>query len=108
MAFGITDNERYVPRKMFKNGLLDFAHRNPIVGFFAIPIAIDLFAKVLQGGYRQARHGDYRLGALAVMDPAEEHMMTQPQGTGFHHGANSGYDLLWYFDRRETYDWCRT
>tara|TARA_B100000287_G_C20662442_1_gene790601 strand:+ start:1005 stop:1625 length:621 start_codon:yes stop_codon:yes gene_type:complete len=94
VAFGITEGERYIPRKMFKNGLLDFAHRNPIVGFFAIPIAIDLFAKVLQGGYRQARHGDYRLGALAVMDPAEEHMMTQPQGTGFHHGANSGYDLF--------------
>ena len=95
MAFGITDKERYVPKGMFKNGLLDFAHRNPIIGFFAVPLAIDLLAKVFQGGYRQARHGDYRLGALAVMDPSQEHMMTQQsQGTGFHHGANGSYDLF--------------
>lgn len=87
VAFGITEGERYIPRKMFKNGLLDFAHRNPIVGFFAVPLAIDLFAKVLQGGYRQVRHGDYRLGALAVMDNSDEHMMTQPQGVG-------SYDLF--------------
>jgi hypothetical protein len=91
MAFGITDKERYVPKGMFKNGLLDFAHRNPIVGFFAIPLAIDLLAKVFQGGYRQVRHGDYKLGALAVMDSSQEHMMTQPQGTGFHHGSNVCY-----------------
>ncbi len=87
MAFGITDSERYVPRKMFKNGLLDFAHRHPVVGFFAVPIAIDLLAKILQGGYRQARHGDYKLGALAVMDSSDEYMMTQPQSVG-------SYDLF--------------
>ena len=72
---------------MFKNGLLDFAHRHPVVGFFAVPIAIDLLAKILQGGYRQARHGDYKLGALAVMDSSDEYMMTQPQSVG-------SYDLF--------------
>ena len=88
MAFGITEDERYKPRKMFKNGLLDFAHRYPVIGFFAIPLAIDLVAKVLQGGYRTARHGDYRMGALAVMDSSEEEMLTQQSsGTG-------SYDLF--------------
>jgi hypothetical protein len=88
MAFGITDGERHIPRKMFKNGLLDFAHRHPVIGFFAVPIAIDLVAKIFQGGYRQTRHGDYRMGALAVMDSNEEAMLTQPnQVTG-------SYDLF--------------
>ena len=92
MAFGITDDERYKPRKAFKNGLLDFAHRNVILGFFAVPLAIDLVAKVFQGGYRQARHGDYRLGALAVMDPAQEHMMSQQSQVAG--GARGSYDLF--------------
>ena len=87
MAFGITEDERYKPRKLFKNGLLDFAHRYPIIAFFAVPLAVDLLAKTLQGGYRTARHGDYRLGALAVMDAEQEMMATQGEMTG-------GYDLF--------------
>ena len=84
MAFGISKPKG---KRKYKNGLLNFAHENPVIGFFAIPVAIDLLAKVFQGGYRTVRHGDYRLGALAVMDSNEEMMATQGQMTG-------GYDLF--------------
>lgn len=88
MAFGITEQETHIPRKFFKNGFLDFAHRHPVIGFFAIPIAIDLLAKVFQGGYRTARHGDYTLGAVAVMDKEDEDiLMNQGHGVG-------NYDLF--------------
>ena len=88
MAFGITKPKG---KQKYKNGLLNFAHNYPVVGFFAIPVAIDLLAKVFQGGYRTVRHGDYRLGALAVMDKQQEDMITQG---GFSHGTGDSYDLF--------------
>ena len=89
MAFGITKPKG---KQKYKNGLLNFAHNYPVVGFSAIPVAIDLLAKVFQGGYRTVKHGDYRLGALAVMDRQQEDMLTQ--GGGLAHGAGNSYDLF--------------
>ena len=66
--FKMSDEERYVPRKKFKNGLLDFAHRRPLLAFFVVPIAIDIVAKVFQGGIRTAKYGDYKLGSIASTD----------------------------------------
>lgn len=87
MVFGVTEEERYVPRKMFKNGILDFAHRRPIVAFFVVPLLIDGVAKVLQGGFRTVRYGDYKLGSVAVMSDEEEN-------TALYGGASQDYDLF--------------
>ena len=86
MVFGITEEERFVPRKFFKNGVLDFAHRRPVVAFFVVPLIIDGFAKVLQGGYRTVRHGDYKLGS-AIMTPKEEDIQ-------LYAGVTQDYDLF--------------
>jgi len=87
MVFGITEEERFVPRKFFKNGVLDFAHRRPVIAFFVVPLIIDGFAKVLQGGYRTVRHGDYKLGSVAIMSDEDE-------DTQLYAGATQDYDLF--------------
>lgn len=95
MVFGITEEERHVPRKMFKNGILDFAHRRPVIAFFVVPLLIDGVAKVLQGGYRTVRHGDYKLGSVAVMSDAEE-------DTALYGGASQDYDLFGSLTNKNT------
>jgi len=95
MVFGITEEERHVPRKMFKNGILDFAHRRPVIAFFVVPLLIDGFAKVLQGGYRTVRHGDYKLGSVAVMSDEEE-------DTALYGGSSQNYDLFGSLTNKNT------
>lgn len=95
MVFGITQEERHVPRKMFKNGILDFAHRRPIIAFFVVPLLIDSVAKVFQGGYRTVRHGDYKLGSVAVMSDEEE-------DTALFAGDNNQYDLFGTLTNKNT------
>ena len=95
MVFGITEEERHVPRKLFKNGILDFAHRRPVIAFFVVPLLIDGVAKVLQGGYRTVRHGDYKLGSVAVMSDEEE-------DSTLYGGASQDYDLFGSLTNKNT------
>tara|TARA_B100000282_G_C31688347_1_gene470217 strand:- start:22 stop:582 length:561 start_codon:yes stop_codon:yes gene_type:complete len=48
--------------KDYGNGILNFAHRYPIVGLIVLPILFDWPAKAIQAGVRTAKYGDPRLG----------------------------------------------
>ena len=59
----------------FKNGLLDFAHNNRILGVLLLPLLFDWPAKALQASVRTFKHGDPRLGsapmAMQIYEPQD-------------------------------------
>ena len=52
--------------KKYDNGILNFAHRYPILGVLLIPLVLDWPAKALQAGVRTVKHGDPRLGSAPL------------------------------------------
>ena len=68
--------------KDYGNGILNFAHRYPIIGLIVLPILFDWPAKAVQAGVRTAKYGDPRLGSAPLA-------MEMEDGTG-----TSGISLL--------------
>ena len=52
--------------KDYGNGILNFAHRYPIIGLIVLPILFDWPAKAVQAGVRTAKYGDPRLGSAPL------------------------------------------
>ena len=52
--------------KDYGNGILNFAHRYPLIGLLALPILFDWPMKALQAGIRTAKYGDPRLGSAPL------------------------------------------
>jgi hypothetical protein len=52
--------------KDYGNGILNFAHRYPLIGLLALPVLFDWPMKALQAGVRTAKYGDPRLGSAPL------------------------------------------
>ena len=58
--------------KDYGNGILNFAHRYPIIGLIVLPILFDWPAKAVQAGVRTGKYGDPRLGSAPLAMELEE------------------------------------
>ena len=58
--------------KDYGNGILNFAHRYPIIGLIVLPILFDWPAKAVQAGVRTAKYGDPRLGSAPLAMEMED------------------------------------
>ena len=58
----------------YNNPILDFANRNPVLGFFAVPAVIHFGSKVLSAMIRKGKTGSYMrgIGSLFGEEPTNE------------------------------------
>ena len=57
----------------YKNPILNFADEHPIIFcILGLPLLFDIPSMILGKGYRQAKYGDYKLGAAAVLSEEDE------------------------------------
>ena len=72
----------------YDNPILDFADRNPVMGFFALPIAIHYGSQLISMMVRKGKTGDY-FGNLF-----NEETQSPLAGTGIRTEGGSSEDLL--------------
>ena len=76
----------------YDNPILNFADRNPVLGFFAVPVVIHFGSKVLSAMIRKGKTGSYIRGIGSLF--GEEHTESPLAGANVRTEGGSADDLM--------------